>query len=111
MPARMFVEGTQKRDPMWTPLVTEFMTHASRREPVRLAVVALRDRFLDAIGELIDELAVRFDVEFRLPPREVARGSGGVMRGLAVERLVDPEGVPTELVEEIHTAYMRGLIR
>jgi hypothetical protein len=32
------------------------------------------------------------------------------MRGLAIERLVDPEGASTELVEEIHAAYMRGLI-
>ena len=34
-----------------------------------------------------------------------------MMRGMAVERLLDPDAVPTELFEELHSAYMRGTAR
>lgn len=107
--ARLFLRGVQMREPGWTPLVTEFMAHAARRESLRGAVIEVRERFLDAIGELIEELAARTASEFRVPPREVARASGAMMRGLAVERLLDPEGVSAELFEELHAALMRGL--
>jgi hypothetical protein len=33
------------------------------------------------------------------------------MRGMAVERLLDPDAVSPELFEELHTAYMRGMTR
>ena len=108
--ARVYI-ATQSREPQWTPLVTEFTAHASRREPLRLAVVAIRERFLDAIGELIAELGRRHGVEYLVPAREVARGSGAMMRGMAVERLLDEEAVPPELFEELHAAYMRGMAR
>jgi hypothetical protein len=109
--ARMCLEGTQMREPGWTPLVTEFMAHAARREPLRLAVIEVRERFLAAIGELIEDFAVRADLELLLPAQEVARGSGAIMRGISVERLLDPEGVSPELFEELHAAVMRGMTR
>lgn len=109
--ARHFLFETVAREPRWTPLVTEFMTHAARREPLRRAVVEVREDFLDAIGRLIGGLAQRHGVEYRLAPREIARGSGAIMRGLAVERLLDPAAVTPELFEELHTAYMRGMTK
>jgi AcrR family transcriptional regulator len=108
--ARVFM-ATQAREPRWTPLVIEFTAHATRREPLRRAVVEIRERFLDAVGEIIAELGRRHGLEYRVPAREVARGSGAMMRGMAVERLLDPDAVPTELFEELHSAYMRGTAR
>jgi AcrR family transcriptional regulator len=109
--ARLFMEETAVAEPGWTPLVSEFMTHASRREPLRRELVQRRDGFQEGIAAIIEDLGRRNGVEWALPPKEVARGSGALFRGLAVERLLDPEGVPIELVEEIHVAYMRGMER
>jgi AcrR family transcriptional regulator len=107
--ARLFMEETAVAEPGWTPLVQEFMTHASRREPLRRQVVELREGFQDEIAVIIDDLGRRNGVEWVLPAKEVARGSGALFRGLAVERLLDPDAVPIGLVEEIHVAYMTGM--
>jgi hypothetical protein len=106
--ARFMVEGDE-RDPGWTPLLSEFMVHASRHEALRRQVVESRERFLDAIAGLIERLCAKHDVEFRLPAKEIARGSGAIARGLFVERLMSPGSVSPELFEEVHVAYMRGL--
>src|SRR5262249_13280670 len=88
----------------------EFLAHASRHEPLRSAAHEVRERGLDAIAEIIDALAERHGVEFTLPTREIARGSGALNRGMAIEQLLDP-AIPGELFEEMHVAYMRGLMR
>jgi hypothetical protein len=87
------------------------MTHASRRPSLRGRVVDLRERFLEDIAALIEELTRRNDVELLLPAKEAARASGALLRGISVERLLDPERTPIELVEEMHVALIRGLTR
>jgi len=108
--ARLIVEG-DAREPEWSPLVSEFLTYAVRDSALRAAVAAVRERFLDAIGDIIQSLSERHGVEYVLPPREIARGSGALARGMAVERRLNPDGVTDELFEQIHTAYMRGLTK
>jgi AcrR family transcriptional regulator len=107
--ARFWAE-TNEREPRWPPLLSEFMTHAARRESLRLAAVDLRERFLEAIAGIIDALAARHGVEFKLPTKEIARGSGAISRGMALEQLLDPS-LPRELIEEMHVAYMTGLTK
>ena len=97
------------------------LTRTERKERTRADLIEaarrvfLRNGFhaasLDAIGELIAELGRRHGVEYLVPAREVARGSGAMMRGMAVERLLDEDAVPPELFEELHAAYMRGMAR
>ncbi len=99
-----------ERDPEWPRLVTEFFVHASRDEALREAAHAVRERGLEAIVMVVDALAARHGLEFLLPTREVARGSGALNRGLAIDQLLDPS-VPAELFEEAHVAYMRGLTK
>jgi AcrR family transcriptional regulator len=108
---RLFMQETAVAEPHWTPLVGEFMTHASRREPLRQRVHVLREQFLEGIAELIDAIGRQAGIEWVLPAKEVARGSGALFRGLSVERLLDPESLPIELAEEMQIAYMRGMIR
>jgi hypothetical protein len=62
------------------------------------------------VASVIDALAERHGVEFTLPTRELARGSGALNRGLAIEQLLDPD-LAAEMFEEMHVAYMRGLTR
>jgi hypothetical protein len=100
-----------RREPQWAPLLLEFWAHASRREKLRLAVVERRERFHAAAAALIDELASRHGAKLTLPAREVARGSGALMRGMGVEWLLEPQSADPELFEELHLAYMSGVSR
>jgi AcrR family transcriptional regulator len=99
-----------EREPEWSRLVIEFMAHASRHEHLRQAVKEVRQGGLDRIAALIEQLAERHGVEYTVPISELARGSGALNRGLAVEQLLDPE-LSVEAFEEMHVAYIRGLTK
>ena len=99
-----------EREPEWSRLVVELLAYASRSDQLRETVRAVRERALDQIAAFIERLAEQHGVEYRLPAREIARGSGALNRGLAVEQLLAPD-VPVEEFEEMHVAYMRGLTR
>jgi AcrR family transcriptional regulator len=107
--ARYWHDANQ-REPEWSRLVVELLAYASRNDQLRETVRAVRERALDQIGAFIDRLAQQFGVEYMLPAREIARGSGALNRGLAVEQLLAPD-VPVEAFEEMHVAYLRGLVR
>src|SRR4051794_6061665 len=104
-----FLFDSDRREPGWAPLLLEFWAHASRRGDLRRAVAERRERFLEAIAGLIDALARRHGVTFRIPTKEVARGSGALMRGMGVEWLLQPGVVDPGLFEEMHAAYLTGL--
>lgn len=99
-----------EREPEWSRLVIEFMAHASRHEHLRQAVKEVRERGLDRIVELVEQLADRHGVEYTVPITELVRGSGALNRGLAVEQLLDPD-LSVEAFEEMHVAYIRGLTK
>jgi AcrR family transcriptional regulator len=106
--ARSMVAADQG-EPGWTPMLLEFWAHASRRPHLRKAVSERRERFFTIIAGLIDELASRHGVTLAIPAKEVARGSNALARGIALDRLLDPETVSAELFVEMHTAYCNGL--
>jgi hypothetical protein len=45
-----------------------------------------------------------------MPTVDIARGSGALNRGLAIEQLINPE-LSGETFEEMHVAYMRGMTK
>jgi AcrR family transcriptional regulator len=107
--ARFWREANE-REPEWSRLVVEFLAHASRHAPLREAALEVRERGLAAIAAIIDALAERHGLEFALPTKQIARGSGALNRGMALEQLLDPT-IPGEFFEEMHVAYMRGLTK
>jgi AcrR family transcriptional regulator len=107
--ARFWREANE-REPEWARLLTEFLVHASRDDALRTAVLEVREQGLGRIAELVDALAAQHGVEFTLPTVDIARGSGALNRGLAIEQLINP-GLTGEMFEEMHVAYMRGLTR
>src|SRR5262245_12801846 len=56
--------AADEQEPRWTPLLLEFWTYASRHEKLRSTVSERRERFLDLIAGLIDELGRRHSIEF-----------------------------------------------
>jgi AcrR family transcriptional regulator len=100
-----------EEDPAWTPLLVEFWTRASRRASLRRAVAERNDRQMQAIGALLDDLAARHGLTYRLPTPEFVRGSSALARGMGLERLVNPELPLGDLFEEMFVAYCTGLAR
>ena len=102
---------TARNEPRWAPLLVEFWTHASR-DPRRRAEALLRhDRVLDTIGAALAELADRFGVAWSRPPRELVRAASAFARGMALERLLDPEAVPAETFEEEFLLFVTSHLR
>ena len=106
--ARVMLEAYE-REPAWWPLVSDFSSHASRPAGAERAAAATREGFLDAVAAAIEQLCERHEMTFVLPAREVARGTGALMRGMAVEWAIDPSPADADAFEEMLAAYLRGL--
>jgi len=104
-----FMAGADTREPDWLPTLAEFVAHASQHEHLRRQYARTRERFLEAVARLIDELAGRFGASLRISALEAARCSSVMARGYSAERRIDPETVTPEIFVEVHTAFMRGV--
>jgi AcrR family transcriptional regulator len=119
--ARTFEDGVRsaaalawqgaREEPRWIPVLTEFWTHASHREPTRRAMSERHERAMDALAGLMQEHAARHGLAFTIPAREIARGSSALVRGLELERTLDPDFGDARHFEEIWTAFVTGLAR
>jgi AcrR family transcriptional regulator len=58
----------------------------ARRPELRRQVAEQHERLLDTVGGLLEEWTVRWDVEFKLPAREVVRGVYAISRGMGWRR-------------------------
>ena len=106
--ARVMLEAYEQ-EPRWWPLVSDFSSHASRHPDLLERLRHAREDSLDALGEMIEGLCARHQMTFTLPAREVARGTGSLMRGMAVEWAIDPSKADAAAFEEMNAAYLRGL--
>jgi AcrR family transcriptional regulator len=99
-----------REHPGWTAVYVEFWTHASRRPELRRRVAAQHEGLLDTVGGLVAEWAGRWGVGFRLPVREVVRGTYAISRGMGLETLLADDPAPMDQFEEMFLAYVTGLI-
>jgi AcrR family transcriptional regulator len=106
--ARVMLDAYE-REPTWWPLVSDFASHAARRPELNERLRATREGFLDALAATIERLCARHGISLVLPAREVARGTGALMRGMAVEWAIDPATANQAAFEEMLAAYLRGL--
>jgi AcrR family transcriptional regulator len=104
-----FMLQAYEDEPAWWPLVSEFTSHAADDPSLRERLQSARDRFIDAVAELIKAVGERHQLTFTLPAKEIARGSGALLRGMVLEWRVDPRAMQPAAFEEMHAAYMRGL--
>jgi AcrR family transcriptional regulator len=108
--ARQLAERA-RRDPEWIPLLVEFWTHASRHAPLRRQVLARHERQMDTFAAMLAELAARHDLEFAVPPGQVARTANALARGMALERLLDPDSIPARRFEDTFALLVLGHTR
>jgi AcrR family transcriptional regulator len=106
--ARFMLEA-HAREPAWWTLVSDFTTHAARDPELRERLGATREQFLDALAGIIETFCGRYGITHLLPAREVARGTGALMRGMVMEWALDPASDGKGDFEEMVAAYLRGL--
>jgi len=63
------------------------------------------------VGEVIEEIAARGDVEFPNPAERLAQIGAAVARGLLLQRLHDPRPLSNAEIEEAFVAFARGMAR
>lgn len=105
--ARLMAE-TAHHEPLWAPLLVEFWTHASRDAALRAEAARRHDRVLDAVGDAITRAAERFGVAWSREPRELVRSASAFARGMALERLLDPDTVAAADFEEEFLAFVKS---
>jgi AcrR family transcriptional regulator len=98
------------REPAWWPLLSEFVRHAARDGELNDRLRAARDAYMDAVAGTIERLADRHGVVYALPAREIARGVGALLRGMATEWLIDPWSERADVFEELVAACLNGLV-
>jgi AcrR family transcriptional regulator len=106
--ARVMLDA-YREEPAWWPLISDFSTHASRHPALNARLRDAREGFLDELAGQIEALGEHHRLTLALPAREVARGTGALMRGMAVEWAIDPAAADAGAFEEMVAAYLRGL--
>ena len=87
-----FMVDADARDPDWLPTLAEFVAHAARDEALRRAYVAVRERFLVAIADVIAALVERHGLR---ASRAVARGRPRVVRHRRAATAPSASSIPT----------------
>lgn len=105
--ARGMVEAIT-REPAWLPLLVEFWTHAARDRELKDVVLDRHERGLEALANLLEEVATNSGLTYAAPVLEVARSAGALYRGIALERLINPSAFPVEQAEQMLVALIEG---
>ena len=99
--------ATMGQEPEWRLLLMEFWTHAARDPRLRRELAARHARQLEAAAKVLEEAAAGLGETLLLPARDIVRAVIAMGRGVALERLVDPDGVPEELFETMLVLFLR----
>jgi AcrR family transcriptional regulator len=99
-------------DPGWGVLNLEFMLYAARNPAARELLVAEMRRTRDAVEQMVAREQELSGVRPDVAPRDFATIAIALFAGLDLQRVVDPEGVPLELMDAVlafFAATARGM--
>jgi len=99
--------ATMARKPEWTLLLMEFWTHAARDPRLRREFAARHRRLLEAGAQMLEDAAAETGETPLMPPLDLSRAASAMGHGVALERLVDPDGVPENLLETMFAMFFR----
>jgi AcrR family transcriptional regulator len=108
--ARQLAEQA-RHTPDWIPLLVEFWTHASRRPALRREVLKRHQQQLDGLAAIIIDLAAAHDLDYAIPPAEIARSANALSRGIALERLLDPDSDISDRFEDMFATLILSFTR
>lgn len=85
----------------------EFWTHAARDPRLRQELAARNARQVETAAKLLEDTAAELNETLVIPARHIAQAVLAMGRGVALERLVDPDGAPEELLETMLVSFFR----
>jgi len=88
-------------EPDWQLLYIEFWLFAMRDPDAHRLLTAARRRLRQTIAELAEEMEQRFGRDTGISGTRWATIVLGLSNGLALERLIDPEAVPDDLLATV----------
>jgi AcrR family transcriptional regulator len=98
-------------DGRWASVVAEASAVAAGDEPFRAALTGQSSRGNAVIAEAMVDVAERTGVEFRLPRAQMVKVGSALMRGLLLQRLLDPQGVSRAFIEDVYVAFIEAMVR
>jgi AcrR family transcriptional regulator len=96
-------------DGRWASVIAEASAVATGDERFRSALIEQSTRGNGVIAGAILDLAQRAGVEFRVPRDKMGRFCAALVRGLLLQRLLDPKGVPREFIEEALVTFIHAM--
>ena|SRR5947209_7134641 len=94
----------------WQLLFFEFALHAARDRRFARRLAESEARLRQALAELIDERAAVLGGEPPIPAESLARALNALANGIMLDRLIEPEGVPDDLLEQVVELLVAGAI-
>jgi AcrR family transcriptional regulator len=87
--------------PAWSRLLIEFRITASRDPELNARYAAAHAVGVGRFGDLIGDLAARGGLRFVHGPQRAARLIFALDAGVTLERIADPDGLPTEVLDDL----------
>ena len=103
---------TPRYEVNWTVLYLEFVVYALRNPSAMAKLAAYRRRTRDAVERMVQRSWASQDFEAELSARSVATITLALFGGIDLDRIVDPEDLPTRITDDALTfvvAAARGL--
>jgi AcrR family transcriptional regulator len=105
------IAAADRSEPHWAALLLEFWSHASRDEALRQRVAVSREQYINAIAQSLEQLVAGHGVQFAIPTADLVRGGVALVRGMSLERRLQPGSIPDALFEQMVMAYLAGFTR
>lgn len=96
-------------EPEWERLFFEFAVYAARNEGFRVELVARYRVMRERIAAMLDQRARELGIEPHVPSEQVAAMTFAMANGTALERMLEPEAVPDDLLPTMMAAFFSGL--
>lgn len=96
-------------DPDWQRLFLQFALRASRDDAFRDELLVRYGELREGVAELFAARADELGADSPLPPRELALMTSVMANGFALERLLDEDGTPHDLLATMLVIFFNGL--
>jgi AcrR family transcriptional regulator len=101
--------GMMSADPEWQRMFFEFSAYAARNEDFRQELITRYRWMRDRIATALRERATQVGMESALPYDQIALMTCAMANGFALEKLLEPDGVPDELYGTMLAVFFAGL--
>lgn len=104
------IVARQRREPEWHALLLEFTTYAVRSPELRRRVAKEHRRLVEAIARTMEQAAAREGRKLLFPAKTLAHAASALASGVRIERDIDPDDVPADLMETALDLLLRTAI-